>query len=187
VGRLAGLDLPLVARGGKVGEDAGDDVSDNVCGVPVFQLDQPPPDGPIALSLADATTTILCELPDLKAARDITATSWDWQAGQRVELQWSPAGDLARWAGATVAIYHRDATGAVDDMFDAVRVTTTGDTIELTVPVVSSGPSAAPGGYFVQASLVNRVGCSATGATAGAAIVSSLTMFGASHDIALAP
>ncbi len=183
-GQWAGMALPLISRGGKVGDSPGDDVSDNECDVPGFRIDQPPPAGPVAVSLSDAALTITCELPDLVAARAIATASWDWQVGQRVVLDWSPAGDLARWTSATVTIYRRDATGAIDDSFNATGVTVAGDTLAFTVPAFRAD---ATNTYFVQASPSGRVACVATTGAAGTTVASSVTMFGATHDVTLAP
>jgi hypothetical protein len=41
--RLGEIPVPLITRGGKIGDEAGDDVSDNFCGTVTLRLDGPPP------------------------------------------------------------------------------------------------------------------------------------------------
>jgi hypothetical protein len=83
--------------GGKVGEDPGDDVSDNECDAPALSVATPPPDHTSHLRMSDHSGTIDCGLPDLTATRNamlVPVGPWDLKSGQPVTVQWSPGSDV---------------------------------------------------------------------------------------------
>jgi hypothetical protein len=99
---LDGVVVPVVSRGGKIGDEPGDDVSDNICGTPQLELDVRAPDGPSLLEISDRATMIVCHLPDLRATRQVmlvppTSGIWQWRSGEVVTVQWSPGSDLTLW------------------------------------------------------------------------------------------
>jgi len=139
---LGGLVVPLIEPGGKIGTSPGDDVDDNDCAAPRFQLDQPPPDGAALLTLSDSSTMTTCHIPDLKAMRQVTpvspSTTWEWRAGQAVLLRWSPSSDPGIWSGLSVDLLHRDATNRIDRDV-AVGETLQDNVVSFTVPVLAPG------------------------------------------------
>jgi hypothetical protein len=139
--RLNGISVPLVKRGGKIGDEPGDDVSDNVCGPPMLEFGMPPPAGPSTLELFDPAVRIVCTLPDLKAARAMTLVPptdpWEWRASQTVTVQWSPSGDLPLWnLGISVALFRNDPSGNDATIPD---VTFDHDVMHLMIPPVPPG------------------------------------------------
>lgn len=139
--RLNGIPVTLVERGGKIGDEPGDDVSDNVCGPPMLEFGMPPPDGTSTLELLDPAARTECTLPDLKAARAMMMVPptdpWEWRAGQAVTVQWAPGGDLPLWnLGIAVALLRTD-PGGNDATISGVTVD--GDRMHLTTPSVPPG------------------------------------------------
>lgn len=139
--RLNGIPVSLVKRGGKIGDEPGDDVSDNVCGAPMLEFGMPPPDGPSTLELSDPSTATVCNLPDFKVARALTMVPptdpWEWRAGQAVTVQWSPSGDRRLWnLGISIALLRNDPSGNDATIGD---VTFDGDRMRLTIPSVPPG------------------------------------------------
>lgn len=185
--RLGGVNVPLVQRGGKIGEEAGDDVADNVCGAPMFRLDMPPPDGASLLDLSDPAAEFRCQLPDLKAIRQAapvppTSGDWEWRAGEEVALQWSPGSDLGVWKFFSVALLHisdADAT-AIDGTAVPPDVAFDGDVMRFTVPAVR------PGSYKVDIGpALAPVHCNSQSVRAD--IDASAAQFGFAHPVTIAP
>ena len=139
--RLNGVSVPLVKRGGKIGDEPGDDVSDNICGAPMLELGMPPPRGPSTLEVSDPSAATVCTLPDLTTYRAVRMVPlmdpWEWRAGQAITVQWSPSGDLPLWnLGISVALLRNDPSGNDATIAD---VTFDGDLMHLTTPSVPSG------------------------------------------------
>ena len=153
--RLNGIPVSLVKRGGKIGDEPGDDVSDNVCGAPMLEFGMPPPVGPSTLELSDPSAATVCNLPDFKVARALMMVPptdpWEWRAGQAVTVQWSPSGDLRLWnLGISVALLRNDPSGNDATIAD---VTVDGDLMRLTTPSVP------PGSYRFSARPFPSVNC----------------------------
>jgi hypothetical protein len=181
--RLGGVPVPLITRGGKIGDEAGDDVSDNRCGTVKLALDGPPPDGTAALELSDPDTGFTCNLPDLKAAREMALVppesgTWQWRSGQAVAVQWSPSGDLQLPRQFLATLHHL--TGEVIDNRVAVPGTAVdGDLVRFTVPSVP------PGSYVVDLSPSWIAPCGPRPISLD--ISSTLTRFAADHRVAIVP
>jgi hypothetical protein len=138
--RLGEARATVLSPGGKLGETAGDDVADNECGPPIYEVDGPPPVGAARLDLADATSSLSCLLPDLQAARAATAASWEWHFGQPVTVTWTPAGDLARGTYFQVTIQRLDLQGTVVATYAVGDVTTSAELVRFTVPEIAPAP-----------------------------------------------
>jgi len=105
--------------------------------------------------------------------------TWTWRPGQAVELQWSPSGDLGLSRLVTVEMLHLVAPGVVNDLVQ-IRNVTEGDVLSFTVP-----SSLQPGSYILDLSPSRTVAC---GSPLPAAVISTtLTKFGASYPITIAP
>lgn len=180
--RLGEVPVPLITRGGKIGDEPGDDVSDNLCGMVTLRLDGPPPDGPAVLQLSDSKTTVTCNIPDLKASRALTqmpeSDPWQWRSRQAVTVQWSPRGDLPRWA-----LLLSELVPVVDGMrIDGTEIRNTtieGDLMHFTVP------SVAPGSYDLSLDPWGYVSCDPHAASLG--ISSTFTVFAAHHAVTIVP
>lgn len=180
--RLGGVAVPLVARGGKVDEAPGDDVSDNVCGAPILAIDVPPPDGASVLVLSDPALTFMCQLPDLKATRQVAVLSpgdWTWRSGQSVTMTWSPLGDLVHWSSVHVTFEHLNAANEIDDRTEASGVTFGNDLVHVTVPPLVAGS------YNVALRPSPSVTCAPKRVVA--TVLSSWTTFAAEHAVTIAP
>jgi hypothetical protein len=182
--QLNGVSVPVIRRGGKIGESPGDDVSDNDCESPLLQLDMPPPDGSSTLELSDSAITLTCTLPDLKAARQAMLVppqsgTWTWQPRQPVAVQWSPSGDLQLWSLITVDLLHVTPQNVIDDVFEIRNVVFDGDLVRFTVP------SAPPGSYILELRPSRAVSCGST--PVEAQLTSTLTEFGIGQSVTIVP
>jgi hypothetical protein len=178
--RLNGVPVPLVTRGGRIGESPGD-VSANGCVLPRLELDMPPPDGSSTLELSDPSTTLTCRLPDLKAAREAALVppapdTWTWRPGQQVTVQWSPSGDLPLWSSFSVELLHLNATGSSDGPMATLDATLEGDLVHFAIPSVS------PGSYTFLVAPSLSVLCGH-----GADITSMLAHFAVARTVAITP
>jgi hypothetical protein len=178
--RINGVPVPLVTRGGHIGDEPGDDVSDNICAAPLLQLDTPPPDGPSRLEISDSATTLSCNLPDLKAVRQATLVppvsgTWEWRAGQAVTMQWSPSGDPRVWSSFSVALSNQE-TGLSTGVHD---LTLDGDLLHFTVPSLS------PGAYRVELFPSEVVDCGPKRTLA--LIASTVARFVIDYPVAIVP
>jgi hypothetical protein len=183
--QLNDVSVPLVTRGGKIGESPGDDVSDNDCEPPALQLDMPPPDGPSTLTLSDSSMTLICNVPDLKAVRQATlmppdSGTWTWRSGQAVAMQWSPSGDLRLWNLFSVEMLHLAAPNVIDDLVEIRDPIFEGDVLRFTVP-----PSIPPGSYILQLIPSRTVACGSQRPVAQ--ISSTLTNFSTDHPVTIVP
>lgn len=181
--RLGEIPVPVITRGGKIGDEAGDDVTDNVCGTVTLRLDGPPPDGPSVLQLSDSKSTVACNVPDLKAARALMqmpeSDTWQWRSGQPVTVQWSPSGDLSRWGTLLSELYPVVGGMVYYDGAEILHPTIEGDLIRFTVP------SVAPGSYKLVLDPWGYANCSPH--PASAAVSSTFTFFAAAHAVAIVP
>jgi len=182
--RLGEIAVPLITRGGKIGDIPGDDVSDNYCGTVKFRLDGPPPDGAAVLELADPKTRLGCTVPDLKAARELMLVppesgTWPWRAGQAVAVQWSPSGDLRLWAGPSASLLHITDGNVIDGGADIRDEAIDGDVMRFTVP------SAPPGSYELDVGTSQYVTCGPH--RVSAEIASTFTRFVVGHAVAIVP
>lgn len=180
--RLGDIPVPLITRGGKIGEDPGDDVTDALCGTVTLRLDGPAPDGPAVLQLSDSKTTVTCNVPDLKAPRTVTqvpdSDTWQWRSGQAVTLQWSPSGDLPRWTMLLSELFPVDGnarTGDGTELHEAID----GDLVRFTVP------SVAPGSYGITLETWGYVPCGPHFVSAN--ISSTFTTFSTFHTVTIVP
>lgn len=143
--RLNGVPVPLVNRGGKIGESAGcDEVSADGCLLPTLELDMPSPDGPSTLEVSDPSATLMCRLPDLKAAREVASVPPEsgpltWRPGQQITVQWSPSGDLPLWSSFSAELLHLNATGSGDGTNAILAATLEGDLVHFAIPSVPPG------------------------------------------------
>lgn len=179
--QLNEVSVPVVTRGGKIGESPGDDVSDNDCDPPVLQLDTPPPDGASTLKLSDSSTMLICSVPDLKARRQATliapdSGSWTWRPGQAVAMQWSPGDDLRLGDPFHVQLRQLGSPNMVYDLVENRDVTFEGDVLRFTVPA-----SAGAGLYTLQLGPSRVLTCGARPPVAE--VSSTLTSFLAEHSV----
>jgi len=178
--QLDGVEVPVTSRGGKIGDEPGDDVSDNLCGNPLFELDMAPPDGPSILEISDRATTLTCHLPDLKATRQVMAVppapgTWRWRSGDTVTVQWSPASDLGLWATFPIEIDHVNDANVVDDISHVSNVTSDAGQIRFTLPTLT------PGSYQLKLGPTGSVACGVL----GGGIASTLTTFAVTQPVTI--
>jgi hypothetical protein len=136
--QLDGVDVPVATYGGKVGEDPGDDVSDNECAAPRLAVGAPVLDHRSLLRMTDHGGTAACELPDLRTMRKATlvpAGPWELAAGEPVTVQWSPSSDL----GHPIAINVQTGTAASGGTIIHGQVVQ-GDLVTFTLPALAPGP-----------------------------------------------
>jgi hypothetical protein len=144
--RLNGVPVPLITRGGKIAQPAGsDEVITDGCLLPTLKLDMPPPDGPSTLEVSDPSATLMCRLPDLKAAREVASVPPEsdpltWRLGQQITVQWSPSGDLPLWDSFEAELLHLNATGSGDGTNAILAATLEGDLVHFAIPSVPPGP-----------------------------------------------
>jgi hypothetical protein len=175
--QLNGVSVSVIRRGGKIGEAPGDDVSDNECEPPLLELDMPPPDGSSTLALSDSATTLTCNLPDLKAARQAMlvppqSDTWTWQSGQSVAVQWSPSGDLQLWGLFTVDLV------TSSSVIEIRQVELDGDLVRFTAP-------SRPGSYILQLRPSSSVSCRSP--LVPAHLTSTFTEFGIGQPVTIVP
>jgi hypothetical protein len=179
--RLGDVPVPLITRGGKTGDEPGDDVSDNVCGTVTLRLDGPPPKGPAVLQISDSKTTVACNIPDLKAPRALMqmpeSDPWQWRSGQTVSVQWSPSGDLSRWSLLMTELTPVVVDGMRLDGTEINNTTIEGDLMHFTVP------SVAPGSYELSLDPWGYVSCYPNASLS----ISTLTGFAAHHAVTILP
>lgn len=174
-------DVPLTyeSRGGKIGDEPGDDVSDNVCGQPRFHLDQPAT-GPAQLVVAEsAASSILCRLPDLVSPRALSADTWTWTAGTVATIRWTPVDDAAHWDDFAVTLDRLKPDGVLEQSYPLTDVTMGGGLIRFTVPAAPAGPR-----YVIAVQPRPTVRCDA-GVIAN--LRSTQTSYAARHDVTIAP
>lgn len=181
--RLGEIPVPLITRGGKVADEPGDDVSDNLCGTVTLRLDGPPPDGPAVLQLSDSTTTVTCNLPDLRAPRALMqipeSDTWQWRSGQAVTVQWSPSGDLPRWGTLLSELFPVVGGMRVDGATEIRNATIDGDLMHFMVP------SVAPGSYGLSLDPWGYVSCGPRSISAD--ISTTFTVFAVHHAVTIVP
>lgn len=166
-------------RGGKIGDEPGDDVSDNVCGAPRFHLDPPLASGPHPLVIAEsAALSIQCRLPDLVTPRALGADTWTWKPGTIATIRWTPVDDAASWEGFGLSLAHLTPDGFVDRAYDLTDVTMGGGLLRFTVPQAPAGPD-----YVVAVQPRLTVPCGGASAT----LESTQISFAARHDVTIAP
>jgi hypothetical protein len=179
--QLDDLPLPVATLGGKIGDEPGDDVSDNVCEAPKLSVAMPPPDHASHLQIKDHLGAIDCDLPDLKSVRSATlvpAGPWTLKAGQSVTVQWSPGGD-AKPGAISVELLTFDAAGALDGLITINGIAVAGDLVTFTLP------SIAPGSYELQFARFTSLACGPGAANAD--LMSNATTFGFAQPIMIAP
>jgi hypothetical protein len=133
------------------------------------------------LEISDRTTTLRCNVPDLKATRQVMAVSpgtWQWRSAAAVTVQWSPVSDLALWAAFPIEIDHVNEANVVDGIKHVGEVTSQGDQIRFTVP------SLAPGSYQLTLGPTGPVAC---GTRVVAGVGSTLTTFSATQPVTIVP
>jgi hypothetical protein len=180
-GLLDGVAVPVVTYGGKVGEDPGDDVSDNECDAPALSVATPPPDHASHLRMSDHSGTIDCELSDLKTMRNamlVPAGPWDLKSGQPVTVRWSPGSDVGPH-GISVELLTFNAAGEIDRLISIDGVVFEGDLITFTLPSVPAGP------YELGFGRVAGVTC--VPGSAYADLKSDATTFGFGQHITIVP
>lgn len=174
--QLDELDVPVVTYGGKIGEDPGDDVSDNECAAPRLGVAPPALNHRSVLRMSDHTGTVACELPDLRTARKarlVPSGPWELTSGEPVTIQWSPASDLIQ--DLSVRLLPRNAAGEIDGLIDIAGQIVNGDIVTFTLPEVPAGP------YALSMDASTRLLCAP--APAAAELHSSATVFGVEQEI----
>lgn len=179
--RLGEVSATVVEPGGKIGESPGDDVADNECGPPIYAVPGLPPDGATRLTIADATASLSCPLPDLKATREATAPSWDWHVGQLVTVSWAPADDVALWRSFQVTIQRLDLQGTIVASYP-VDVTLGAGLLRFTVPAITPTPV---GPFRVDFIPTQIVSCAPSAKPAY--LQSTLTQFSVSRPVTILP
>ena len=180
--QLDGVAMQVTSRGGTIGTEPGDDVDDYLCGKPRLELDMARLDGPSMLEISDRVTTFKCNVPDLKAMRQVMAVppvsgTWQWRSGDTVTVQWSPASDLTLWATFLIEIDHVNASNDVDGLYQVSNVTSQGGQLRFTLP------SLAPGSYQLKLGPSGAAQCGAVVATIG----SMLTTFPVTQPVTIVP